>query len=303
MAKTTSGRAGRAARRRASARRAHRRAARAAGAARRAARAATRPSAAAGRSSTRRSAARAAGAGRATRAAPSTARTTRRPQEEQLARAAGGAGPGAESSRRSSSRSRQRAPRQAARERHAARGARRRREAARPRAPRRRAVTLTGRPPADTFRAPWGTRMTRARIRPAPDAGRAAFVSPETQVARAPRRVPARARRTLPGLRIALPVLGHARRATARTRSSSATRSPAPRTRTSGGPGCSGRGARSIPERDFVVCSNILGSCYGTTGPAELDPATGRAVARHVPRRHRSATWSARSTRSRPRSA
>ena len=29
------------------------------------------------------------------------------------------------------------------------------------------------------------------------------------------------------------------------------------------------------PERHFVVCANILGSCYGTTGPLSPDPATG----------------------------
>src|SRR5512142_1983060 len=37
-----------------------------------------------------------------------------------------------------------------------------------------------------------------------------------------------------------------------------------------------GPGRALDPERDFVVCSNILGSCYGTTGPAEIDPATGQ---------------------------
>jgi homoserine O-acetyltransferase len=28
-------------------------------------------------------------------------------------------------------------------------------------------------------------------------------------------------------------------------------------------------------ERFFVICSNILGGCYGSTGPSSLDPATG----------------------------
>ncbi|HET8733794.1 MAG TPA: homoserine O-acetyltransferase [Anaeromyxobacteraceae bacterium] len=37
-----------------------------------------------------------------------------------------------------------------------------------------------------------------------------------------------------------------------------------------------GPGRALDPERDFVVCANILGSCYGTTGPASTDPATGR---------------------------
>ncbi len=36
-----------------------------------------------------------------------------------------------------------------------------------------------------------------------------------------------------------------------------------------------GPGRALDPERDFVVCSNILGSCYGTTGPTSVDPATG----------------------------
>jgi homoserine O-acetyltransferase len=37
----------------------------------------------------------------------------------------------------------------------------------------------------------------------------------------------------------------------------------------------SGRGLDT--ERFFVVASNILGSCYGTSGPASINPATGRA--------------------------
>jgi homoserine O-acetyltransferase len=37
-----------------------------------------------------------------------------------------------------------------------------------------------------------------------------------------------------------------------------------------------GPGRALDPERDFVVCSNILGSCYGTTGPASVDPASGQ---------------------------
>ncbi|HET7754009.1 MAG TPA: homoserine O-acetyltransferase, partial [Anaeromyxobacteraceae bacterium] len=28
-------------------------------------------------------------------------------------------------------------------------------------------------------------------------------------------------------------------------------------------------------EKDYVLCSNILGSCYGTTGPTALEPGTG----------------------------
>ncbi len=38
-----------------------------------------------------------------------------------------------------------------------------------------------------------------------------------------------------------------------------------------------GVGRSLDPEHDFIVCSNILGSCYGTTGPTDLNPATGNA--------------------------
>lgn len=38
-----------------------------------------------------------------------------------------------------------------------------------------------------------------------------------------------------------------------------------------------GSGKAFNPERDFIVCSNILGSCYGTTGPTTINPITGKA--------------------------
>lgn len=40
-------------------------------------------------------------------------------------------------------------------------------------------------------------------------------------------------------------------------------------------PGLLGPGRALDPDRDFVVCANLLGSCYGTTGPTSIDPATG----------------------------
>jgi homoserine O-acetyltransferase len=45
-----------------------------------------------------------------------------------------------------------------------------------------------------------------------------------------------------------------------------------------------GTGRALDPNRDFIVCTNILGSCYGTTGPASLDPATGREYGASFPR-------------------
>jgi homoserine O-acetyltransferase len=37
-----------------------------------------------------------------------------------------------------------------------------------------------------------------------------------------------------------------------------------------------GPGQALDPDKDFILCSNILGSCYGTTGPTSSDPETGR---------------------------
>jgi homoserine O-acetyltransferase len=37
-----------------------------------------------------------------------------------------------------------------------------------------------------------------------------------------------------------------------------------------------GPGRALDPDRDFIVCSNVLGSCYGTTGPTSIRPDTGR---------------------------
>ncbi|MBP0001272.1 MAG: homoserine O-acetyltransferase [Cyanobacteria bacterium SID2] len=35
--------------------------------------------------------------------------------------------------------------------------------------------------------------------------------------------------------------------------------------------------------RDFIVCSNVLGSCYGTTGPTSIDAATGQVYGPSFP--------------------
>jgi homoserine O-acetyltransferase len=40
-------------------------------------------------------------------------------------------------------------------------------------------------------------------------------------------------------------------------------------------PGLFGEGELFNPDDHFIVCANILGSCYGTTGPASDDPETG----------------------------
>jgi homoserine O-acetyltransferase len=41
--------------------------------------------------------------------------------------------------------------------------------------------------------------------------------------------------------------------------------------------GLFGKGNIFDPERDFIVCANTLGSCYGSTGARSINPATGEA--------------------------
>lgn len=45
-----------------------------------------------------------------------------------------------------------------------------------------------------------------------------------------------------------------------------------------------GPGKAIDTERFFVVCSNVLGGCYGTTGPSSIDPASGHAYRTSFPR-------------------
>jgi homoserine O-acetyltransferase len=37
------------------------------------------------------------------------------------------------------------------------------------------------------------------------------------------------------------------------------------------------------PKRDFVICVNLLGSCYGSTGPGSVDPTTGAVYGPEFP--------------------
>lgn len=44
-----------------------------------------------------------------------------------------------------------------------------------------------------------------------------------------------------------------------------------------------GPGRALDTDRYFVVCTNVLGGCYGTTGPTSIDPATGRPFRMRFP--------------------
>jgi homoserine O-acetyltransferase/O-succinyltransferase len=48
-------------------------------------------------------------------------------------------------------------------------------------------------------------------------------------------------------------------------------------------PGMVGKGLLFDPEDFYIVCANVLGSCYGTTGPASVNPQTGRQWLRDFP--------------------
>ncbi len=48
-------------------------------------------------------------------------------------------------------------------------------------------------------------------------------------------------------------------------------------------PGTVEKGRFLDPERNFIVCANVLGSCYGTTGPMHLNPTSSKPYYRDFP--------------------
>jgi len=49
-------------------------------------------------------------------------------------------------------------------------------------------------------------------------------------------------------------------------------------------PNIIGKGKTFDPARDYIVCANILGSCYGTTGPVSINPGTKERYRADFPR-------------------
>jgi homoserine O-acetyltransferase/O-succinyltransferase len=47
--------------------------------------------------------------------------------------------------------------------------------------------------------------------------------------------------------------------------------------------GVVGSGHVIDPEKYFIVCANILGSCYGSTGPLSINPVTKQPYYQHFP--------------------
>src|SRR5512136_1244255 len=112
------------------------------------------------------------------------------------------------------------------------------------------------------------------RDRPDPAAGRAAFMSPETRFLDVPGPFELELGGALPALRIGYRTWGalDARGENAVVVCHALTGSADADLWWTN---MFGPGRALDPGRDFVVCSNILGSCYGTTGPTSIDPATG----------------------------
>ncbi len=48
-------------------------------------------------------------------------------------------------------------------------------------------------------------------------------------------------------------------------------------------PGLVGEGKLFDPAKHFIVCANMIGSCYGSSGPASVDPASGKPYRQHFP--------------------